>query len=246
MWIVTPSHQSQRYHSISHTIVHEVSKPIIHQSSIEVTTAFTISLDQEHTSLIISGHIDTVRFNRENQSTPDNNSLTLPLSFEGELGSTTLTITVKNHQVSDKSCSPFISSILSDVRTTVAIYPTRLTPGLTWKDSTLIKSCTTQGVPTTRKTLQSFRVVGEKTFNATKAIFLQRVDSTYTSGDGAEGNHEIHLTGIGTGTANIYISPITAATLSTELVEKTEIAITNSGKTRQFIQEVTQRLTATN
>jgi len=66
------------------------------------------------------------------------------------------------------------------------------------------------------------------------------------SGDGAEGNHQVHLEGAGIGTANIYINPNVAVVLGVELFEKLEITITNSGKTRHFIQEVTQRLQQTN
>lgn len=245
-WVLTPTHQSHVYHSISQTTVHELSNPVIRQQSIEVTTAFTISVNQSKTLSIISGHIDTVRFNPQNQFAPDNNSLTLPLLFEGELAPTALTITVKNPQLMNGSCSPLISSILSDLHSAVTIYPLRLAPGFTWRDSTLFKTCTTGGIPTTRKTIHSFRVVGERAFNTTRALLLERLDSTYISGDGAEGNHQIHFEGIGTGTANIYISLTIAVILGVELSEKTEIAITNSGRTRHFIQEVTQRLKATN
>lgn len=245
-WVLTPSREPHSYHSTSQTIVHELSEPATHQNSIEVTTAFTISLSQSQRVLVISGHIDTVRLNPQNQLAPNNNSLTLPLLFEGELAPAALTITVKNPQLLDGSCSPFISSILSDLHTAVAIYPMRLMPGFTWKDSTLVTTCTTGGFPTTRKTIQSFRVVGERAFNTTRALLIQRLDSTYISGDGTDGNHQIHLEGLGTGTADIYISPITAITLGVELSEKAEIAITNSGKTRRFIQQVTQRLKATN
>ena len=245
-WVLTPSPQPHTYHSTSRTTVHELSDPTIHQISMEVTTAFTISLNQSQIPLIISGHIDTVTFSQQNQLALDNNSLTLPLLFEGELALTGLTINVKNPQPTDQSCSPAVSSILSDVHAVVGVYPTHLTPDFTWQDSTLVTTCTTGGIPTTRKTIQSFRVVGERVFNTTTALLLQRLDSSHISGDGAEGNHQIHLEGIGTGTANIYISPISAVTLGVELSEKTEITITNSGKARRFIQEITQRLNATN
>lgn len=245
-WVLTPGHQPHPYHSISQTTVHELSNPAIRQKSTEVTTAFTISLDQSQTSLIISGRIDTVSFRSQNQLAPDNNSLTLPLLFEGELALTTLTITVKNPPLMDGSCSPLVSSILSDLHAVMTIYPTHLTPGFTWRDSTLITTCITGGIQTRGRIIQLFRVIGERAFNTTRALLLQRLDSTYISGDGAEDNHQIHLEAKGTGTANIYISPIVAITLGVELSEKTEIAITNSGKTRRFIQEVTQRLKTTN
>ena len=245
-WLLTPSLRPHTYHSTSRTTVHELSDSTIRQISMEVTTDFTISLNQSQIPLIISGHIDTVRFSQQNQLALDNNSLTLPLLFEGELAPAGLTINVKNPQPTDQSCSPAVSSILSDVHAAVGIYPTHLTPGFTWQDSTLVTTCTTGGISTTRKTIQLFKVVGERVFNTTTALLLQRLDSSHISGDGPEGNHQIHLEGVGTGTANIYISPIVAVALGIELSEKTEIAITNSGKTHHFIQEVTQKLKATN
>lgn len=245
-WILTPTRQQHTYHSITQTTVRERIDPTGNQKSIERTTAFTISFNQLETSLNISGHIDTVRFSPQNQLEANDHLLTLPLSFEGELGPVALAITAGSPQRADGSCSAFISSILSDLHAVVAIYPMHLTPGLTWRDSTLVSTCTTGGVPTTRKTIQSFRVMGERAFNTTRALLIQRVDSTHITGDGTEGNHQVHLEGFGTTTANIYISTIAAVTLGVDLFEKTEIAITNSGKTRHFTQEVTQKLGITN
>ena len=243
-WVLTPSRQPYSYHSTSQTTVRELSDSGNHQNSIKVTAAFTVSLDRLKKPLTISGHIDSVTFSPENELALSNNSLTLPLSFEGEVAGT-IKITVNNRQPGETSCSPFISSILSDLRTALVTYPMHLTPGLTWRDSTLVTTCT-GGFPTTRKAIQLFRVVGERAFNTTRALVVQRLDSTYISGDGAQDNHQIHLEGFGTGTSNIYISPTIAFTLAVESSEKTEIAITNSGKTRHFVQEVTQRLNAKN
>jgi len=244
-WVLIPNRQPHTYHSVSQTTVHEFSNSTTRQNTIEISTTFTISLDQTHTPLIISGRIDTVNFRPQNQPSPEN-KVSLPLLFEGELSSTALTISTKNSQTTDRICSPSISSILGDLRAIVTIFPSHLTPGFTWKDSTLVTTCTTGGIPTARKTTQQFRVIGERIFNSTRAILLQRLDSTYVSGDGTEGNHQIHLEGAGTGTANFYINPITAVTLQTELSEKLEITVTNSGRTRHFIQEVTQKLETIN
>ena len=41
-WALTQSHQPHVYHSVSHTIVHELSDPAMRQKSIEVITTFTI------------------------------------------------------------------------------------------------------------------------------------------------------------------------------------------------------------
>ncbi len=245
-WVLTPTRQLNTYHSISETTVHEVSNSTIHQNTIEISTTFTISLDQTHSPLTISGHIDTINFRLQNQQSPENKTLGLPLLFEGELAPPVLTISMKKSQTPDGICSPFISSILGDLHAVVTIFPTRLVPSFTWKDSTLVTTCTTGGIPTTRRTIQQFTVVGERTFNTTRAVLLQRLDSTYISGDGAQSNHQIHLKGVGTGTANIYINPITAVTLGVDLSDKLEITITNSGRARHFIQEVTQKLQRTN
>ena len=245
-WVLAPSRQPHTYHSTSQTTVHEPSNSTIRQNTIETTTTFTILLDQLHTPLIISGHIDTINVHPHNQPSLENKEFRLPLIFEGELASTALTISIKNSQLTDGACSPFISSVLGDLRAVVIAYPSRLTSGFTWKDSTLVTTCTMGGILTTTKTIQLFRVVGERAFNTTRAILLQRLDSTYVSGDGSQGNHQIHLEGVGTGTANIYINPSVAVTLGVELFEKLEITISNSGRIRHFIQEVTQKLEATN
>lgn len=246
LWVLTPNRQPHTYHSVSQTTVKELSSSTNRQNTIETGTTFTISLDQSRTPLIISGYIDTVRFRQQNQALSENDSFALPLLFEGQLTSTTLIISVKNSQVTDGACSPSISSILGDLRAVITAYPLRLTPGFIWRNSTVATTCTTGGILTTRKTVQSFRVIGERTFNTIRALLLQRVDSTYIVGDGAQGNHQIHLEGIGNGTANIYINPTVGVTLGVELSEKLEITIINSGKARHFIQEVTQRVEAKN
>jgi len=244
-WVLTPNREPHTYHSISQTIVHELSNSTTHQNTTEISTTFTISIDQTHAPSIISGHIDTINFHPQNQPSPDN-KVKLPLLFEGELSSTALTISTKNSQATDNICSPFISSILGNLRAVSTVFPSHLTPGFTWKDSTVVTTCITTGLPTTRKTIHQFKVVGERGLNTTRAIFLQRLDSTYVSGDGIQDNHQIHLEGVGTGTANIYINPITAVTLKVELLDKLEITVTNSGRTRHFIQLVTQKLETTN
>jgi len=244
-WVLTPDHQPHTYHSVSQVTVKELSNSTNLQNTIETTTIFTISLNQSHTPLTISGHIDTVKIHRQNQSSTENSPFSLPLFFEGELNPLTLTVSIKNPEVTD-SCSPSISSILDDLHTLIISYPLRLARGFTWKDSTLVNTCTTDGIVTKRKTTQSFRVVGEKVFNTTRGLLLQRLDSTHISGDGSEHNHQIHIEGTGTGIANIYINPITTAALGAELVEKLEIAVTNSGKTRHFIQDIRQTLQALN
>lgn len=245
-WVLAPSYQPHTYHSITQTTVKEFSNSTNRQNMIETTTIFTISLDQSRTPLIISGHIDTIRFHQQNQPSSESSPFTLPLLFDGELTPTALTINVKNSQVTDGICNPSIGSILGDLHAAITAYPLRLTPEFTWRDSTLVTTCTTGGIPTTKKTIQSFRVVGEKAFNATRALLLQRLDSTYISGDGSQNNHQIHLEGNGTGTANLYINPTAAVTLGVQLSEKLEITITNSGRMRHFIQEVTQRVELTN
>ena len=246
LWILRPSHQPQTYHSISQTTIHELSSLLPRQNAIEISTNFTILLDQTHTPLIISGRVDTAIFRPQNQPLPENKAFTLPLLFEGELASPTLTITVKNPQAIDGTCSPPISSILGDLHGVVTVFPSRLTPSSTWNDSTVVATCTAGGIPTIRKTNQLFRVVGERAFNTTRALFIQRLDSTYVNGDGTLSYHQVHLEGVGTGRANIYINPITAVILRVEFSENLEITIINSGRAQHFIQEVTQKLERTN
>src|SRR5882762_7540843 len=75
LWVLAPSRQPHAYHSISQTKVHELPEPTTYQNSIEVTTAFTISVNQSQTPLIISGHVDTIKFSPENQLALNKNSL---------------------------------------------------------------------------------------------------------------------------------------------------------------------------
>ncbi len=128
-----------------------------------------------------------------------------------------LTINTRNSQAADNICSPFISAILGDLRAVLTAFPSPLTPGFTWKDSTVVTTCTTAGILTTRKTLRQFKVVGERVFNAARVVLLQRLDSTSVTGNGIQDKHQIHLEGVGTGTANIYINPTAAVTLGVEL-----------------------------
>ncbi len=245
-WILRPNHQPHTYHSISQTTVDEPSNSTIRQNTIEIVTTFTISLNQSHTPLTISGQVDTVTFSEQKQPLPKNQEFSLPLVFEGELAHTGLAISVKNSQGTAGTCSPSVSSILGDVHTVINTYPSRLTPSLTWRDSTLVTTCTPDRVPTTRRTIQIFRVVGESALKTTRVLLIQRLDSTYISGDGTQDNHQIHLEGAGTGTGNIYIDPDSGVILATQVSEDLEITVTNSGKSRHFIQKVTQTVKATN
>src|SRR6266404_7793746 len=44
-WVLTPNREPHTYHSISQTIVHELSNSTTHQNTTEISTTFTISID---------------------------------------------------------------------------------------------------------------------------------------------------------------------------------------------------------
>src|SRR5437016_1557411 len=59
-WVLAQTREAHTYHSVSRTTVHELANSTLRQNTIEISTVFTISLDQSHRPVIISGHIDTV------------------------------------------------------------------------------------------------------------------------------------------------------------------------------------------
>jgi hypothetical protein len=136
-----------------------------------------------------------------------------------------------------------VSAILSDIHAVMATYPARLRSGLTWKDSAVTTACIGKGVPTAARVVRLYQVLGETTHNKTgRAILIQRLDSTYISGEGTEENHQIHLEGTGSSISKIYIDLNTGLPLSTEVSQVSDITVNSSGKARRFSQGVTQRL----
>ena len=120
--------------------------------------------------------------------------------------------------------------------------PHVLTPELARRDSVETVIC--QGtIPVLVRAVTNLRAVAETMGDGARPEL--RGESSYTlSGSGVTGQHNVRLTGSGTGTSSIVLRPARGTLRSAEEQLRLSVDVTASGRTLTLIQRTETRLTA--
>jgi hypothetical protein len=238
-WEFHPSEQNHQYRSTSYVVIREISATQPRADTLRVSTHFTISLNQLLTPIAISGYIDSVTTTQNGVPTFQlNNVLTKP-EFTGTATPNQLVLNLSTNQV---QCSSPIASILGEIRPVVTTHPRSLSLKSTWTDSVSTVTCSGIGIPTTLKAIRSYRVLGETSYSAIRALVLERTEVSHFSGTGSQQRHQVQIEGEGTGTSRIYLDINNAVTLAVENNQKVETRIKSSGRLQHFVQDITQKI----
>jgi hypothetical protein len=162
----------------------------------------------ENVSLVVTG--DTVRFTATVDSFSTANQglvgpvppISLPVQVSGIVDSLGLDM---DSTVTDQQCSAVQSSLESDVRDLLISLPPQLTPGSSWRDSTVTTACL-GSVPATAIIIRRFVVAGATSYANESAISIQRTDSISAQGEGRQQQHQLHIEVNGTGSATYQFS----------------------------------------
>jgi hypothetical protein len=139
-------------------------------------------------------------------------------------------------------CSPVQSAVRSDVHNILVPFPSRLEPGMTWRDSVELVGCQAM-VPTTARARRSFLVSGETVYEGMPALIVQRSDTIQAHGEGAQQQHRVVLDATGSGTVAYYLSPSTGQVVHAVVAQELSLAIAASGKVHHFRQSLKQEFT---
>jgi hypothetical protein len=89
--------------------------------------------------------------------------------------------------------------------------------------------------------VRSYSVLGDTTYSGSEALIIQRTDSTELKGSGAQDQHEVTLTGNGTGLTTIYIDR-RGVLLGLNSSQGLLLIIRASGRSRRFNQHLEQTI----
>jgi hypothetical protein len=200
-----------------------------------------ISSNSTHEVLNLSVMADTVRYT----ATVDSFSTTtqglmgpvqpvmLPVQISGVVDSAMLQSDSANTSSTSSTCDPVQSSLVSDVRGLLIRVPMQLTPGLSWRDSTVRTACYAT-IPMKALVIRSFSVVGAAEYDGRRTVLIQRTDSVSAHGEGRQQQHQLIVDVSGTGTAAYHLSPERSSVLHLTTNQDLDFVIRASGRTSRF------------
>jgi hypothetical protein len=208
-----------------------------------VTTNFT------HETLTVERVGDTIQFTMvadtfttttQNLVGPAQTSV-VPIKIDGTMAHDTLRIA---DNTATAPCIPAQSAIMADVRNIVVPFPAALEQGMVWTDSLEVFGCQA-GIQTAARSLRSFRVSGEVSYDGQPAVVIERADIVQAHGEGAQQQHRLILEASGTGTVLYYLSPASGQVLHASATQDLNLTVTASGKPQSFKQSLKQEFALT-
>lgn len=194
----------------SDTLRYQVSRSATIESQGDSAVHREMSTNGTHeiVSLAVTG--DTVRYTAvvDSFSTASQGlvgpvqPVSLPIEVSGTVDSLGLNM---DSTATEDQCSPVRSSLESDVRNLLISLPVQLSPGSSWRDSSVTASCL-GSVPAKAIIIRRFVVVGATIYANESAVTIQRTDSISGQGQGRQQQHQLSVEISGTGSATYYIS----------------------------------------
>ena len=136
-------------------------------------------------------------------------------------------------------CNPIASLLITDVHNLLPRFPSSLSLGQTWMDSTSLTGCQSS-IPTRSRLLRQFKVIGASTYENVSVLVVQRNDSISAEGEGAQQQHRLQLAASGTGTGIYYLNTDTGRVLHLTVSQNLNLTITASGRVNHFRQTANQ------
>ncbi|MBC7839495.1 MAG: hypothetical protein H7Y39_12775 [Nitrospiraceae bacterium] len=160
----------------------------------------------------------------------------LPTEVSGIFADNNLTIRSNG---SSNKCNPVSSAIVSDLHNLLTQFPAQLSQGLVWQDSVSTTGCQA-AIPTTSRTIRSYIVSGESTYEGRPILVVQRTDTVQAHGEGAQQQHALKLDASGIGNAIYYLDTKDGRVVRLTTGQELTLMITASNKVHQFKQSSRQ------
>ena len=246
-WTFSPTNNTQQYHSITKTRF-QLDDPdgLNDQDTLAIITEFSAKIDQLHTPVIITGHVDNILISSGPRIGIDPEKITFPIDFNGTVASGKLTLDITpsfGTSFNSNRCSALAQMVLGDIRTAIAIVPSLLQLHSTWTDTITTTTCTGREVSSDLKIVRSYTVIGEFDYAGMFLVLVRRAETTHTNGTGTQGQHQIILKGQGSGSSDLYLNPRTGLVIIINARHDSKIAINTSGHLQHFSQHFTQKIT---
>lgn len=159
----------------------------------------------------------------------------LPVELSGTVGSTGVRI----ESPANGSCNAARATVATDLYNLLTPFPSRLSKGAVWRDSTSVSGCQA-GIPTTATSKRTFTVAGEVAHSGRLLLLVQRADSVTARGEGAYGQHRMLVEGTGVGSALYYLDTISGEVSQLTTSQRSWIKVVTSGRVHSFTQTTNQ------
>ena len=234
-WTLTPVAEPMAYRSSSVSIVQLPGNP--RADTISTTTDFTVALHRlSDNSARLSGILERFTINPPPETDSSSSMTRVPFSFISRFSTGRLSLDSAADQSfgTATTCSPALS-VLTSLQRGFLLVPLVITSGVTWKDSTTVHGC--NGVlPSTMTLIRTFRVRGESNYSGQRSVLIERADTTLTSGEGAQGQHRVFISTVGSGLTTIHLDRLTGLLLSADGNQVTRVQVRASGRIQEFTQ----------
>ena len=225
----------------SDTLHYQVTRSAAVESQGDSGSHREISTNSTHEVLSLSVTSDTVRY----VATVDSFSTTtqgligpvqpfvLPVQISGLVDSATLQPDSLDTSSTSPNCDPVQSSLVSDVHSLLIKIPLQLTPGLSWRDSTVRTACHAM-IPMRAIVVRRFSVIGAAEYDGKSTVLIQRTDSISAHGEGRQQQHQLTVDVTGIGNAAYHLSPQQGSVVRLTTNQDLYFAIRASGRLSRF------------
>lgn len=141
--------------------------------------------------------------------------------------------------ISDWPCNTAQTSLRSDVRNLLINFPAQLSPGTSWRDSTIGTACYGT-LPIRAAVFRIFTVTGGAPYNGQATVTIQRRDSISAYGEGREQQHRLSVEAAGTGSATYYLSLTHNSVLRLTMTQNLDFTVRASGRASRFRETAKQ------
>lgn len=161
---------------------------------------------------------------------------TLPSSLAGVWTNDSLLIIADSLAA---TCNPVESALASDLHNLLVSFPSQLSRAMAWSDSVRLDGCQ-GGIPTIAQIKRYYRVSGDTVYEGSRLVIVDRTDAILAKGDGAQQQHRLLLSAIGSGSGRYYLDPVTGRVARLSTTQDIGLTITASGKSHNFRQRLKQ------
>jgi len=224
-WSVSPVPALRRYR-VSTEALFEIGGI---RDSIASRITLSISQQATETPAIISGIIDSFAIQPGSRIGSPALVPQLPVAFSGTLRQSEVRL---EQQTIDCSAQIPISAVVQKIAWNV---PRELHVGQSWTDSSTIPSCS-GSIPISLKTVRAYRIVGEDNTAGIRTILITRTDRTSSTGEGSQEQHQVRISGSGTGNVNLWIDAQNGSLVRSAGNYSGTSIFTASGQTQVFTQ----------
>jgi hypothetical protein len=239
-WTISPTTVQHDYIALTSARIDIDSSTVASYDTLSSRIEFSLAEAGLTGSRDFSGIVKSLQFTGGRSTGSSSLPGDLPYAFSAHWTNDTLVLGRSSIQRPDAINDCTHSAVLSVIPTlerALVSPPTTVQRGTSWTDTVSVPSCA-GSVPIRLTVIRTYLVAGEGNLHGMSTILAERKDKTVFSGEGAQEQHLVKVTGGGTGSAELHLDALTGILLQSDGEQASVIVITTSGRTRKFRQSI--------